>query len=115
MAHPVTKMTSAQLDVLQKRIDLRREQIKLEAVAAARRKVEAWLAESDLSLQDILPGRAGHKTSRRRTSRQPAKYRNPANPAQTWSGKGRRPVWFLEAEKKGVKREAMEIRTRGGK
>jgi len=26
----------------------------------------------------------------------PAKYRNPANPEQTWSGKGRPPEWFVD-------------------
>lgn len=27
----------------------------------------------------------------------PAMYRNPANPRQTWSGKGTAPVWFKQA------------------
>jgi DNA-binding protein H-NS len=26
-----------------------------------------------------------------------AKYRNPANPAQTWNGRGPKPKWFKEA------------------
>ena len=26
-----------------------------------------------------------------------AKYANPANPADTWSGRGRKPRWFIEA------------------
>lgn len=31
----------------------------------------------------------------------PPKFRNPANPAETWSGRGRRPKWFLEALENG--------------
>jgi DNA-binding protein H-NS len=36
-----------------------------------------------------------------RKSKGPAKYRNPADPSQTWSGKGRRPDWFKAAEASG--------------
>ncbi|WP_407644871.1 H-NS histone family protein [Candidatus Thiothrix anitrata] len=25
----------------------------------------------------------------------PAKYRNPANPEDTWSGRGRKPLWVV--------------------
>lgn len=31
----------------------------------------------------------------------PAKYRNPANPAQSWSGRGRRPDWVNAALAEG--------------
>ena len=26
----------------------------------------------------------------------PPRYRNPANPKQTWSGMGRKPQWFID-------------------
>ncbi len=34
-----------------------------------------------------------------KSSRAPlaAKYRHPENPALTWSGRGRKPQWFVEA------------------
>lgn len=31
----------------------------------------------------------------------PPKYRNPANPEQTWTGRGRAPLWVLELQKNG--------------
>ncbi|TNC45043.1 H-NS histone family protein [Rubellimicrobium rubrum] len=37
-----------------------------------------------------------------------AKYRNPDNADQTWSGRGRRPAWFNEALAQG--RSAEELR-----
>jgi DNA-binding protein H-NS len=38
------------------------------------------------------------------------KYRNPENPAQTWSGRGKRPLWFSEAlKKKGATADSMLI------
>lgn len=39
----------------------------------------------------------------------PPKYRNPENPEQTWSGRGRRPGWIAEAEKAGKSLEDMAI------
>lgn len=38
-----------------------------------------------------------------------AKYANPANPADTWSGRGRKPRWFAEALAKGKTPESMAI------
>jgi DNA-binding protein H-NS len=32
----------------------------------------------------------------------PVKYRNPTNPIQTWSGRGKRPAWVNEALASGV-------------
>ncbi len=38
------------------------------------------------------------------------KYRNPDNPTETWSGRGRKPRWFEEALARGLSAEAMLIR-----
>lgn len=45
----------------------------------------------------------------RKRSPSVAKYANPANPADTWSGRGRKPRWFSEALAKGKKPESMAI------
>jgi hypothetical protein len=37
------------------------------------------------------------------------KYRNPANPAETWSGKGMRPAWVEAALAEGKSLESLEI------
>lgn len=37
------------------------------------------------------------------------RYRNPENPEQTWSGRGRRPRWVHEAEAAGRRLEDMRI------
>jgi DNA-binding protein H-NS len=46
----------------------------------------------------------------RRRSATSAKYANPANPAATWSGRGRRPGWFLEAMSQGKTPNDLAIR-----
>ena len=38
-----------------------------------------------------------------------AKYANPANKSDTWSGRGRKPRWFSEALAKGRKPEDLAI------
>src|SRR3974390_3234563 len=43
------------------------------------------------------------------------KYRNPANPAETWAGRGLRPRWLAAALKSGKKLEDFSIAHRGKK
>ena len=75
-----------------------------------RRKREA-LAELDekakamgFSLAELMGITAGRKRSPSM-----AKYANPANAADTWSGRGRKPRWFSEALAKGKKPDDMAI------
>ena len=60
--------------------------------AEARAKVEALARELGYSLAELV----GTET---KSARAPAaaKYRHPENPALTWSGRGRKPQWFVEA------------------
>lgn len=45
----------------------------------------------------------------RKRSPSVAKYANPANAADTWSGRGRKPRWFSEALANGKKPEDLAI------
>jgi DNA-binding protein H-NS len=60
--------------------------------AEARAKVEALARDLGYSLAELV----GTET---KSSRAPAvaKYRHPENSALTWSGRGRKPQWFVEA------------------
>lgn len=76
-----------------------------EALKAQMRKMAE---EAGLSLDEIL----GTKRNGGRKSSGPsaAKYRNPDNSAETWTGRGRRPQWLLEKlSKKGVSVEDFAI------
>ena len=48
-------------------------------------------------------------STRKRRERTPAKYRNPDNPRQTWTGKGRQPVWLKEVLDGGGSLAELEI------
>ena len=64
--------------------------------AEARAKVEALARDLGYSLAELV----GTET---KSARAPAaaKYRHPENPALTWSGRGRKPQWFVEALEAG--------------
>lgn len=66
---------------------------KRKALEAAERVV----AEHGFSLAD-LTGLVGAKKGK---TKGPAKFRNPADPSQTWSGRGRKPKWILDGEAAG--------------
>ena len=60
--------------------------------AEARAKVEAFARELGYPLAELVGGDTKPK-------RAPvaAKYRHPENPSLTWSGRGRKPQWFVDA------------------
>jgi DNA-binding protein H-NS len=60
------------------------------------------------SLAELLAGLTGAKVSRKRAPAT-AKYGNPANPADTWSGRGRKPRWFEAALNAGKTPEDLAI------
>lgn len=58
-------------------------------------ELEAKAKEMGYSLNELMtaaPARANGKRSHGE-----AKFANPANSADTWTGRGRKPRWFLEA------------------
>ena len=65
--------------------------------ADAREQVEALAKKLGYTLAELAEGKA-------KLTRSPAapKYRNPENPALTWSGRGRKPQWFVEAMAAGT-------------
>ena len=58
--------------------------------AEARTKLNAIAKEMGYSLADLIG-------NEEKPSRAPAaaKYRHPENPSLTWSGRGRKPLWFV--------------------
>ncbi len=75
-----------------------------------RRKKAVMLAldekarEMGFSLSELL----GQTPTRKRTPAVP-KYANPANKAETWSGRGRKPHWFAAVLKSGKSPDSMAI------
>jgi DNA-binding protein H-NS len=70
----------------------------------ARAKLEAIAKDMGYSLADLIGDKA-------KTTRAPAvaKYRHPENATLTWSGRGRKPHWFVDALVDGAKPEDLAI------
>ena len=65
----------------------------------AREKIERLLKSSGLTLADVYPTRGGRGAKGPKSVVAP-KYCNPENATQTWSGRVKRPSWFVQALKK---------------
>lgn len=72
--------------------------------AGAREQVEALAKKLGYTLAELSEGKS--KAKRAPTT---PKYRHPENPALTWSGRGRKPQWFVEAMAAGKKVEELAI------
>lgn len=71
----------------------------------ARKALEKVAREFGLSVEEVV----GAQKPSSRASKSAAKYRNPANPADTWSGRGRQPGWYKDAIAKGKSPESMLV------
>jgi DNA-binding protein H-NS len=71
--------------------------------AEAKRDLEEKAREYGFSLSEL----ADVKTTKRAAVA--PKYRNPGNPEQTWSGRGRQPTWFREAIVAGMEPDDLKI------
>ncbi len=77
-----------------------------ERVMELRREAEALAAELNTSVAELF---GLEKPAKQAGKKLPAKYINPANPSQTWSGRGKRPNWLVDELKKGKKLEDFQI------
>ena len=99
------KMSYAELSDLRNRIDAAMVEAKGAEKRALRAKLEALAAESGLTVAEVMGGTRGQ----RKGSKVAAKYRNPKDPSQTWAGRGRQPLWLVDALRKGQKLESFAV------
>jgi DNA-binding protein H-NS len=74
---------------------------KTEAMAA----LEAHAKDLGFSLAELT----GVKKTRKSSGPAGAKYRHPENPEVTWSGRGRKPGWFIAAIEAGKAPDSMAV------
>ena len=69
----------------------------------ARKALEKVARDFGMSVEEVI----GSQKPSARASKSAAKFRNPANRSETWSGRGRQPGWFKDAVAKGVSPDSM--------
>lgn len=65
--------------------------------------------EAELATRGVV-----ERKPRRKYPRVLPKYRNPASPSETWSGRGKQPRWLVAAIKSGRKIDDFKIGATGG-
>ncbi len=96
------KMDRKELQKLRGDIDRAIETLDTRRKSAARKAAEEIARNHGYSLDDLV---AQEKPSRKSE----AKYRNPADPKMTWTGRGRQPGWIKDAMAAGRPMEDFRI------
>jgi DNA-binding protein H-NS len=105
MAGPngLDKLSYAQLISLQKRVEEAIAAKRTEDAASTKEALRAMAEKAGFDIRDLYGRRGSQKGSG------VAKYRNPKDSSQTWTGRGRKPNWLVDAVKKGAKLESFAI------
>jgi DNA-binding protein H-NS len=106
MAVDIKSLNHSQLNDLISKAQQRQHEMRKEKVVKLREKIHALIKAEGYTFEDVFGGRG---KGRRSGGTVAPKYRNPANPAQTWSGRGKRPRWFNDALKAGKKEKDLAI------
>ena len=85
------KMSLKDLSVLHAKVQTAIDEKRVSGRHDMRSKMEEMARASGFSVAELF-GRKG-----KNGSKGVAKYRNPKDPSQTWTGRGRRPLWMVSA------------------
>jgi DNA-binding protein H-NS len=72
-----------------------------------RNRMEKLASEVDMTPEQVLSYEKKAKTTGKPGV---PRFRNPDNAKQTWTGRGKRPKWYMDALAKGFTPEQMEIK-----
>lgn len=100
----LAKLSMEELKQLRKDVDVAIKGFADRRRAEAMKAIEAVAKQHGMSVDDIVGGK-----SRKRRGKTPAKFANPQEPSQTWSGRGRQPAWYKTAIAAGKKPESMAV------
>lgn len=107
-------LNAAQLDELIEYCYERKEAIKREAadriIAELRERMRETGIDAEFILEKLGGRSAAAKPARRKAGEKAAfAYVNPDNPAEGWSGRGRKPAWLKEKADAGVDIETFRV------
>jgi DNA-binding protein H-NS len=103
-AKDLDRMSLRELQELEVKVQKARATAQDRNRADLRKKIEALVADSGFKMSDIFSGRGG----KGRTVA--AKYVNPEDPSETWTGRGRKPRWLTAKIQEGAKIEKFLIK-----
>jgi DNA-binding protein H-NS len=104
MAKDLDRMSFKELQDLEVRLRKAKAHAQDKTRSEVRQKVEAIIAAAGFKVSDIFGGRGG----KGRTVA--AKYVNPDDASETWTGRGRKPRWLSAKLKEGERMEKFLIK-----
>jgi DNA-binding protein H-NS len=92
-------MSRGELEKLRADVDKALETLEARKKSEAMKAIAAVAKEHGFTVEEVLGGALVPKSRGRKGAAAKsgiAKYSNPANPSQTWTGRGRQPGWIKE-------------------
>lgn len=102
MSIDLDSMSREELLALKKNVDKALASFEKRQREAALAAAQKAAQEHGFSLDEILGKKSAGRTA-------VPKYRNPEDPTQTWTGRGRQPAWYKAAIEAGAKPSDLEI------
>ncbi len=114
MKPDLKSMTRKQLEKLSTDIDIALARVSKKEMKLALAAAEKAAKAHGFTLTEVLPAgnpQKGSPTKAAKTRKNPGipKFANPDDKTQTWTGKGRRPDWFLAAMQSGKSPDDLAI------
>jgi len=108
MAIELKNLSHKQLDELIEQASQQKVALQRERRDEVKAKLARIARDEGFSIEELFGGarKARSKTAGTKVA---AKYRNPAKPAETWSGRGKRPRWFSDALEHGKREEDLLV------
>lgn len=106
MSIDLSQYTPEQLDALAAAVAEQKRRKQREKIGEVRRKVTALAKSEGYTIEELFGGAKAASGARKKVE---PKYRNGANPEQTWSGRGKRPRWLEAAIAGGKKIDDFKI------
>src|ERR1700758_4504684 len=110
MAIDLKALSPKELQSLIANAESHMQEAKSNQIQEVRKKIDTLLNNAGLSLADVYPTRGGKASKAGKRSVVAPKYRNPEDASQTWSGRGKRPLWLVAAlKRRGVTLDSLLI------
>ncbi|HKE48730.1 MAG TPA: H-NS histone family protein [Rhodanobacteraceae bacterium] len=106
MAINIRNLNHSQLTDLIQRARARQQELAKEKATKLRAKISAMVRAEGFAIEDVFAGSGARRGVRRKVK---PKYRNPVDPSQTWTGRGKRPRWYSAALASGKKEKDLLI------
>ncbi len=99
MAKDPERMSFKELQEYELKVKKAKASVQERSRSELRQKLESIAANAGFKIGDLFAGRGG------KGRKVAAKYANPDNPSETWTGRGRKPRWLAARLTAGEKQE----------